>query len=100
MRLSTSELETLRTRPTSTKLDLFIFQPRAVLNCLVNNSFIAKGARDIAFDTVSSGSYLAVEAGMTLLVGSSDGASDLGRIRIKSITSSTITVSENSNILW
>ena len=100
MRLSAPDLELLRQRPSQTALSLFIFQPRSVMKCLVNNVSIAKGARTIAYDTVSSGSYLAVEDGMTLLIGTSAGASDIGRIRIRSVTSGAFTVSENSNIVW
>ena len=100
MRLSSTDLETIRQRPSQTKLDLFIFQPRTVMQCLVNNASIAKGAREITYDTVSLGSYVAVEPGMTLLVGSVAGASDLGRIRIKSVTVTKFTVSENSNVRW
>jgi len=88
-----------RVQPQSTHLHLSIFQPRTVLVCRVNGA-ITRGARVIPFDTVSSGSYLSVEPGMTLLVGSTAGARDIGKIRIKSITSSEFTVSENSHIAW
>lgn len=100
MRLSSGDLNTLRTRPFKTKLDLFVFRPRAVLKCQVNNPAIAKGARTIAFDSVSSGTHLEVLAGMTLLIGTTEGGSEIGSLRIKSISASEIVVSENSNIPW
>ena len=100
MQLSSVDLETIRKRPIQTRLDLFIFQPRVVMKCLINNSSAAKNDRTIPFDTVSFGSYLSIEPGMTLLVGNSEGASDVGKIRIISATSSEFKVSENSNIKW
>lgn len=100
MRLSNSNLELLRTRPFQTKLDLFVFSPRVVMKALVNNPNANKGDRVIPFDTVSTGSYASIEAGMTLLVGNTDGGSDVGRIRIVTGSSSQLVVSENSNIKW
>jgi hypothetical protein len=100
MRLTQSQLETVRTRPQEADENLFIFEPRAIFKCLVNNASIAKGARTIAYDTVTLGSFSAVEAGMTVLIGTSNGGSDVGRIRLKSITPTQMIVSENSDIKW
>lgn len=97
---NSAQLLKLRSRPHATKLYLSIYQPSTVLACRVNDLTIAKGARSITYDTISAGSYLLVQAGMTLLVGSSAGAEDKGRIRVKSATSSVITVAENSHIDW
>jgi len=99
MNLSASQLVTIREQPQSVELNLSIFQPRTVLACMVTGTH-ARGDRVITYDTVSAGSYLSVEAGMTLLVGTTAGARDVGKIRVKSITSSQITVSENSHINW
>jgi hypothetical protein len=98
-RLSASELAIVRTQPQSTKLNLSVFQPRTVLACQITGS-VVRGDRTIPFDTVSAGSYLAVESGMTLLVGTTAGARDLGKIRVKSISSGSVVVSENSHIPW
>ena len=100
MRLSSADLEVIRTRPQHTELYLSIFQPTTIFRALVNNVSAAKGDRVIPFDTVSLGSWTAIEANFTLLVGTTAGGSEIGKIRIKSATSSTITVSENSNIVW
>lgn len=100
MKLSASDLEILRTRPQSTRLYLSIFQPRTVMQCQVNNVSAAKGDRVIPYDTVSLGGFASVEAGMTLLIGSVAGGQDIGRIRIRSVTSTQFTVSENSNVNW
>lgn len=100
MRLSAADLETSRKQPQQTKVHLSIFQPRHIMKCRVNNPSAAKGDRVITYDTVTLGSSSLVEAGMTLLIGSSDGASDVGKIRIRSATASQFVVSENSNIEW
>lgn len=100
MRLSPSDLQLVKTRPQQTELFLSVFQPRIVMKARVNNVNIVKGARTIAFDTVTFGSDLVVEAGNDLWVGSSDGAKDVGRVRIKSITPTSMEVAENSEINW
>lgn len=78
MQLSNSDLLLVRERPQSTQLNMSVFQPRTVLACQVNGS-ITRGERVIPFDTVSSGSYLSVESGMTMLVGTSAGQEMLGK---------------------
>lgn len=100
MQLSSVNLELLRSRPFRTELDLFVFQPRAVMQCQLNNANAAKGDRTLPYDNVTMGDFSSVEAGMTLLVGSSSGARDIGTIRLKSATSSQFVVAENSNIKW
>ena len=90
----------LRNQPHDVELQLSIWQPTELLRCRVNNSAIAKNARTIAYDGVTLGSHTSVVAGMTLLVGTTAGGSELGRVRIRSITSSSMLVAENSDILW
>lgn len=99
-RLSSSDLETIRKRPQQTKLYMSIFQPQVVMKCRVNDASIAREARVVAYDTVSQGSYTNVEANFTMWVGSTDGAQDLGKVRVRSATSSQFTVSENSDVNW
>lgn len=100
MRLSSSALEILRKQPQSTKLYLSVFQPQAVFKARINDATIDKGERVIAYDSVTLGSFTSLVANATLWIGSSDGDNDVGKIRIRSATSSTITVSENENIEW
>lgn len=99
MQLSGPNQELIRTQPQQSELFLSIFQPTTALACMVSGT-VSKNSITIPYKNVSSGSYLAVEPGMTLLVGSSAGGRELGKIRVRSITSSAITVSENSNINW
>lgn len=95
-RLTVDELRVARTRPQYTKLHLSVFQPRPVFKALVNNLNAARGDRTIPFDSVSLGNYLQPEPGMVVLVGSTDGARDIGEIRLRSINSTEMVVAENS----
>jgi hypothetical protein len=100
MKLSPANLALLRQRPHRTQSYLSMFQPNTALACQVNDVYIARGARTIAYDSVTSGSYLSVGVGTTLLIGTAAGLSDVGRIRIRSITSTQFVVAENSHIDW
>lgn len=99
MILSPSDLELVRTVPQSSTLYLSIFTPNVVMSCQPTGT-LARGDRTIPFMGVTTGSYTGIESGMTLLVGTSPGSDDLGKIRIKSATVSEITVAENSHINW
>lgn len=57
------------------------------------------GAMLIPYDN-ASGDYSQVKPGMTLYLGSTPGGRDLGRARVKAITSSLITVAMNSDVQW
>lgn len=98
--LSQAELDLYRTQPQGIELFLSIYKPNTVLACQVNDASIAKGARSITYNTVSSGNYANIVSGQTLWVGSTPGGRDLGKVRVKSATSSVLTVAENSHIRW
>jgi len=98
--LTSAELALLRTQPHRTKFFLSIYQPDTVLACQVNDGSIAKGERVITYNNITDGSYLLVKRGMTLKVGSSAGDDNKGTVYVRSATSSTITVGENSHINW
>lgn len=98
MKLSDNQMETVRTRPQKAGLDLFIFEPQPVLHAQINGS-VAKGDRIIPYVYIT-GSYSDIESGMTMLVGTSPGLEDVGRIRVKSADDSNIIVSENDNLRW
>jgi hypothetical protein len=94
------ELDLLKTRPQQTQLYLSIYQPQTALACRLNSTGTNKEMREIPFDTVTEGSFSLVEPGFILLVGSSAGSDDKGKIRVKDISPSVITVAENSHINW
>lgn len=100
MRLSSTNLEKIRQRPQQSTLYLSIFQPTVVMKCRLNNASAAKGDRTIPYDGVTVGSFANVEANFMMWVGSSDGAQDLGKARIRSATSGQFIVGENSNVDW
>lgn len=99
MRLTASQLETVRQRPQSSRLHLSIFQPTTIFQAQVNGS-LSKGAQEIPFDNVTLGSWTAIENNFTAYIGTTAGGSDVGRIRVRSATSSQLVVAENSNIAW
>src|SRR3990172_3231226 len=100
--VSSADLTLLRTRPHRTKLHLSIYVPRVILAAQVNNANAAKGDVLITFDNVTAGSFANVLSGMTVWVGSTSGGRDLGRARIgaTAATSTTISVSKTSHIVW
>jgi len=100
MRLNPAEQELLRTRPQTTKLYLSIFQPVAIFKAQVNDLSAGKGDRVITFDGVTLGLYTYIQDDMTMWVGTTPGGMELGKIRVRSATSTQITVSENSDIVW
>ena len=102
MQLSDPELAKIRFHPQQTEQYLSVFRPTTAMAALVNSGAgpVARGSYVIPYNTVSSGSYLAIEAGMTMLVGTTPGGRELGKIRVRSATNTNITVSENSSINW
>jgi len=97
---TSAQLELLRTRPHSTRLWLSIYKPDVIFAARVNDSSITKGARQITFDTLVSGSASLVENGMTCYVGTTPQGRDKGKIRVRSIAGSVLTVAENDYINW
>lgn len=95
MNLTSTELTQLRTRPHSSKLWLSLFKPTTVLSARINMPTIAKGEHVITI-TTSSGQATNVLNGMTVYIGTTAGSKNLGRLRVRSATATTITVAENS----
>lgn len=92
-------LNQMRSRPQSTKLYLSIYKPQTIFTARINDSNIARGTRTITYDN-AVGNWQNIKSGMTLLIGSTAGARDIGYLRIRSATSSTIVVAENGDIAW
>jgi len=98
--LTPAQVSLLRTRPHNTKLWLSIYQPSTKLAARVNNASAAKNDRYISYDGVTAGSYLLLEEGMTLMIGSGLGKNDKGEVRIRSANPTGVVVAENSYIDW
>ena len=98
--ITLSELALLRSQPHETNLWLSIYKPSTILACQINDASIAPGARPITYNNVTEGSYTNIWYGMTMYVGTTPGGRDVGRIRVRSATSTIIYVAENSDIEW
>ena len=97
--LTPTELQLLETRPHRTSLWLSIYQPSTILSARVNDLGIGRKERSITYDG-SAGSYLDVESGMVMYVGTSAGGDEKGKIRVKGATVDAISVAENDHIDW
>jgi hypothetical protein len=101
MQLSPSDFSLITdTKHHYSDLFLAIYSPKIVMKCRINKPSIQRGEMVIPYDSVSYGSFTQVKPGSTLLVGTYDGGRDVGKVRIRSITSSSIRVAENSHIKW
>jgi hypothetical protein len=99
--ITPAEQTLLRSRPHETSLWLSIYDPEVALACQVNcPTGTAPGLRDIPTDTITHGAYVNIELGMTMYVGTTPGARDVGRIRVRYASGTVITVGDNSDINW
>lgn len=100
MQLNDNELSLVRNTEHRTNLYISIYDPNIIFACQVDDASISKGARAIAYDSISQGSGTFIDADMLMLIGSSAGDDDIGSIRLKGITGSYLYVAENSDIQW
>lgn len=70
------------------------------MKCRLNNASAAKNDRVVPYNSVTLGSFGLVEPNFMMWVGTTDGAKDLGKARIRSATASQFIVGENSNVKW
>lgn len=98
--LNNNKLQRLRKAPSRSQIYLSVYRPTTILAAQINDLNIERGAIEITFDTVSSGSWTDVESGMTLLVGTTLGGREKGKVRVRSSTSTVLTVAENTHIEW
>lgn len=93
-----SDPTTWRTSPYTFTPYLWIDRPQVIFAARVNQASFTFPLTEITFDTVTTGAYTDVLKDMTLLIGSSAGADDLGRVRIRKVpTSSILYIQESSN---
>lgn len=67
------------------KPHLYLHTPEAVFKARVNMASVTYPVSQIAFDNVTLGTSGVLEFGMTMLLGTSEGADDLGRQRIRDV---------------
>lgn len=97
--VTAQNLTRLRSRPQRANWHLMVYKPPQVFAAVVNDVLAAAGSSTITF-TQTDGSYTAIVAGMTLYVGSRAGLYDVGRLRVRSATATTVTVAENTDVVW
>ncbi len=100
--ISAPNLARLRRDGQTSNFYLTFHLPATVLACRLNGAPASfNSVIEINYDTVTSGAYGNVLAGMTLYVGSTPGADDLGQARIRvAPTSSILYLGETSDIAW
>ncbi len=96
--VTAQELALLRTRPHTTKLWLSIYQPDMVYAGQVSSG-TSKGSMDIPVIN-ASGTSANICSGMTMYVGTTWNGFDKGKIRVRGISGSMVSVAENSHINW
>jgi hypothetical protein len=76
---------------------VYLQTPEVIFAARINMASATYPATVLTFDTVTTGAYTDIQADMTLLLGSSAGADDLGRVRAQGLaTSSTIPIGRTS----
>lgn len=98
MPVSSADRILLDTHPHKIKVYLVVHQPETALACRVNGAPTGDPVTTLTFDTVTGGAWGNVEAGQTLLIGSSAGESDRGIVRVKSATSAVLSIAESSDL--
>ncbi len=68
---------------------LFLLAPESIFKARVNQGSFVYPLAQVTFDTVSLGAFGDIIPGMTVLFGSSEGADDLGRQRMRTAATST-----------
>jgi len=98
MFLTAAQLSRLRTRPHRTRLWLGIYQPTVIFQGRINQLGVAKGDRVITLDE-TSGDFALIQGDETCFISTVSGGNELGRIRVRSATATTLTLAENA-ISW
>src|SRR3972149_7056883 len=84
------ELATLRTYPQASKVRCAIITPPVVFQALINQTFSAWDCiYEITYDTVTTGAYTDLQLDMELWIGTSAGACDVGKCRVRKAAGGT-----------
>ena len=78
------------TQPQSVRDYLFLLRPTVRFKARVNLANASYPAHEIPFDGVTVGAYTNIQIGQTVLIGSSDGAWDLGWTYVRSTPTSSL----------
>lgn len=98
--ITSPELVKLRSDNQLSRLFLAIHKPAVIFAARINQVFTSVDmVVSVTYDTVTTGAYTDILPGMTVWVGTSAGARDLGRARIrKTPTSTVLYIGETSEI--
>lgn len=89
--LSSPNTTLWRTAPYSIKTYCFLHAPAIIFQARVNQSFFLFPMTSITYDgVVGSYDYTDIEEGMTLLLGTTQGGDDLGRVRVAKNSAGTV----------
>lgn len=97
MKPTPAQEATLRLRPHKSKTYLSIYQPSTLYSCQITGTY-AFGATEIT-PYNASGDINLTYANQTVLIGTDAGADDVGRIRLRNSTGTSLLFAEN-NIIW
>lgn len=92
-----AQRDLLRLQPHESVMHCSIFKPRVVFAAQID-SF--DNTREIEYQNVTVGDHTAIEAGMTLYLGSEPEGRDLGKVRVRSADATQVVVAENSDLPW
>lgn len=99
--LTPSELALLRSNGQSSKIRVVIIPQQTVFACKCSGSLASNDkVVNVPIDSFTAGSITKVTNGMTAYVGSGSGLSDLGMVRVKSASGSTLHIGIVSGIPW
>lgn len=98
MNLTVQELAKLRTQSHRSVPYLSIYRPKTIFASRVTGSY-NRGDTQISYYAIATGSYQNAYPNMEVLVGTTPGGSDKGRVRMRDITGSYSNFAEN-NIYW
>jgi hypothetical protein len=97
------QLASYRANPQRSKLYVAGLEtPPTIFACRINQSFITNdGIVEFLYDGITVGTYTDVLPGMTIWIGSTAGACDIGQARVrKMLTADIVYIGETSEIAW
>lgn len=98
--LTAAQLALLRAQGQKSEWYIYPLVPATVFAARINDPAITVGANTIPFDSVTTGAWGDIVAGMTLYVGTAPGGYNVARIRVRSATSAHIVVAQNADVAW
>jgi hypothetical protein len=96
--LTAAQTEIIRRHPQRTELYLSIYQPKTLVQFQITGTY-SSGEIELTYINVVTGSYTGVPANVSALIGTTQGASNVATLRVRSITATDVTFAENE-IVW